>query len=223
MPPEPQRNQLVWLHDHAWEALAAQAQNPSTVATYGYWCAHQLPLVVCRQAPCTPAQRITVALPAPRTWNAHRQALDIHPNAICVQGEFPSLHPLAQGHAWQPAAQALSAALYRLGVEARVYGSYGWQHLTGLDYVHAASDIDLHLSVPHMEAAQALVAQLEAARLPMRIDGELVFPGGHAVAWREFARLLQGQTRSVLAKTRHSLQLADLPTLRALTEAACSI
>nr|WP_315230268.1 malonate decarboxylase holo-[acyl-carrier-protein] synthase [uncultured Albidiferax sp.] len=215
-----QRNQLVWLHDHAWEGLAAQPRDMSAQTTLAYWQQHRLPLVVCRQAACMPTQCISVGLAAPRSWAANKLALDLAPEDILSHGDFPSLQQVAHGSPWQPAAQALAEAL---GTVAHVYGSYGWQHLTGLDYVHAASDIDLHLPVPHMDAAQAVVAQLEAARLPMRIDGELVFAGGHAVAWREFARLLQGQTRSVLVKTRHSLQLADLPTLRALTEAVCSI
>lgn len=215
-----QRNQLVWLHDHAWEGLAAQPRDAAAHATLSHWQQHRLPLVVCRQAACLPTQRISVGLAAPRSWATSKLALDLAPEYILSHGEFPSLQQVAQGTPWQLAAQALTEAL---GTPVQVYGSYGWQHLTGLDYVHAASDIDLHLPVPHMDAAKAVVAQLEAARLPMRIDGELVFPGGHAVAWREYARLLQGQTRSVLVKTRHSLQLADLPTLRALTEAVCSI
>nr|WP_315240431.1 malonate decarboxylase holo-[acyl-carrier-protein] synthase [uncultured Albidiferax sp.] len=214
-----QRNQLVWLHDHAWEALAERPRDAAAHATLAYWQQHRLPLVVCRQAACLPNLRVSVGLAAPRSWASNKLALDLAPEDIRAQGDFPSLLQVAHGTPWQPAAQALTEALE---TPAHVYGSYGWQHLTGLDYVHVASDIDLHLPVPHMDAAQAVVAQLEAARLPMRIDGELVFPGGHAVAWRECARLLQGQTRSVLVKTRHSLQLADLPTLRALTEAACT-
>jgi phosphoribosyl-dephospho-CoA transferase len=214
------RNQLVWLHDHAWERLAAQPRDASAHATLAYWQQHRLPLVVCRQAACLPTQRISVGLAAPRSWATSKLALDLAPEDIRAHGDFPSLQQVAQGTPWQPAAQALTEVL---GTPAHVYGSYGWQHLTGLDYVHAASDIDLSLPVADAATAQAVVALLDAAPLPLRIDGELVFAGGHAVAWREFARLLQGQTRSVLVKTRHSLQLADLPTLRALTEAVCSI
>ena len=214
-----QRNQLVWLHDAAWTALAARPWDAAARTTLAHWQQHRLPLVVCRQAPCTPMQRISVGLAAPRTWATSKLALDLAPEDIQAHGEFPSLQQVAHGTSWQSAAHDLARAL---GVMAYVYGSHGWQHLSGLDYVHAESDIDLSLQVPDMGTAQAVVAQLEAAQLPMRIDGELVFAGGHAVAWREYARLLQGQTRSVMVKSRHSLQLvslADLPTLQALTEA----
>ena len=214
-----QRNQLVWLHDAAWAALAARPWDAAAHATLAHWQQHRLPLVVCRQAPCTPAQRISVGLAAPRSWAASKLALDLVPEDIRAHGDFPSLQQVAHGTPWQYAAQALTEAL---GVTAHVYGSHGWQHLSGLDYVHAQSDIDLSLQVRDADTAQAVVAQLEAAQLPMRIDGELVFAGGHAVAWREYARLLQGQIHSVMVKSRHSLQLvslADLPTLQALTEA----
>ncbi|SDP83271.1 phosphoribosyl-dephospho-CoA transferase [Rhodoferax sp. OV413] len=214
-----QRNQLVWLHEAAWAGLAARQWMEAERTTLAHWQQHRLPLVVCRQAPCTPTQRISVGLAAPRTWAANKLALDLAPEDIQAHGDFPTLQQIAHGTAWQHAAQALADAL---GVTAHVYGSYGWQHLSGLGYVHAESDIDLSLQVPDMDSAQTMATQLESAQLPMRIDGELVFAGGHAVAWREYARLLQGRTRSVMVKSRHSLQLADLPALQALTEATCT-
>nr|WP_315427591.1 malonate decarboxylase holo-[acyl-carrier-protein] synthase [uncultured Albidiferax sp.] len=213
-----QRNQLVWLHDTAWAALAARQWSAAESTTLAHWQQHRLPLVVCRQAPCMPTERISAGLAAPRTWAASKLALDLAPKDIRAHGDFPSLQDVAQGTPWQSAAHDLADAL---GITAHVYGSHGWQLLSGLDYVHAKSDIDLSLQVPDMDTAQAVVAQLAAAQLPMRIDGELVFAGGHAVAWREYARLLQGQTRSVMVKSRSSLQLADLPALQVLTEATC--
>ena len=213
-----QRNQLVWLHDAAWATLAARQWTETEHATLAYWQQHRLPLVVCRQAPCTPTQRISAGLAAPRSWAASKLALDLAPEGIQAHGDFPSLQQVARGTPWQSAAHALAEAL---GTTAHVYGSHGWQQLSGLDYVHAESDIDLSLQVPDADTAQAVVAQLEAAQLPMRIDGELVFAGGHAVAWREYARLLQGQTRSVMVKSRHSLRLADAATLQNLLESTC--
>lgn len=217
-----QRNQLVWLHDAAWAALAARSWDAGARTTLDHWQQHRLPLVVCRQAPCTLAQRISVGLAAPRNWATSKLALDLAPEDIQAQGDFPSLQQVAQDRSWQTAAEALGQALGKHGTRAQVYGSYGWQQLSGLNYVHAQSDIDLSLSVASTEVAQAVVAQLEGAQLPMRIDGELVFAGGYAVAWREYARLLQGHTGSVMVKNRHSLQLADLASLQALAEgAAC--
>ena len=72
-------------------------------------------------------------------------------------------------------------------VDARIYGSYGLQQLTGLSYLHAESDIDLCLSVDDAAAADLAAAALSGAAFARpRLDGELVFPDGRAVAWREW-------------------------------------
>ena len=74
-----------------------------------------------------------------------------------------------------------------------MYGSYGWQALTGESYAHAASDIDLQIQVPGFEAARQALPLLQQARLPGRLDGEYAFPEGCAIAWREFGQLLQAE------------------------------
>jgi phosphoribosyl-dephospho-CoA transferase len=83
-----------------------------------------------------------------------------------------------------------------------VYGSFGWQLVTGLGYVHAASDLDLWLTVRSPERADEAVKLLHAAGAPkgLRIDGELLFPGGAGVAWREYASWRAGRARSLLVK-----------------------
>jgi phosphoribosyl-dephospho-CoA transferase len=44
----------------------------------------------------------------------------------------------------------------------RVFGAFAWQHLTGLHYVHARSDIDLLWRIDTAAQADALVARLQA-------------------------------------------------------------
>jgi len=88
-------------------------------------------------------------------------------------------------------------ALDRLA-PARVFGAFAWQALTGLEYVHARSDIDLLWDVETAQDADALVAALLAweLRFGRRVDGELCLPDGGAVNWREFG----GGSRQVLVK-----------------------
>jgi len=79
-----------------------------------------------------------------------------------------------------------------------VFGAFAWQALTGLEYVHARSDIDLLWDVETAQDADALVAALQAweLRFGRRVDGELCLPDGGAVNWREFG----GGSRQVLVK-----------------------
>jgi len=95
-------------------------------------------------------------------------------------------------------------------VAARAYGSYGWQQLTGLEYVHPQSDLDLLLEVATGAQADKACAQLRDAQLgPLRIDGELTFEDGGSVAWREWLRFRAGETDRVLVKRIAGATLED--------------
>jgi phosphoribosyl-dephospho-CoA transferase len=96
----------------------------------------------------------------------------------------------------------LVAELKRLNANPRVYGSYGWQLLSGFAHVRAGSDIDLWLSVSDWAQADAAAARLQAVsgELP-RVDGELMFDDGTAVAWREWLTWRGGKVKSLLVKS----------------------
>ncbi len=98
------------------------------------------------------------------------------------------------------------AALVAFGERAAltpcVFGALLWQHLTGLPYLTARSDLDLLWNVSDEAAAAPLLRallRLDAAG-PIRLDGELVLPDGAGVNWRELAQA-GGQAATVLAKT----------------------
>lgn len=81
---------------------------------------------------------------------------------------------------------------------ARVFGAFAWQHLSGLPYVHARSDIDLLWQVGDARQADQLVERLQhwESAFGHRVDGELCLVDGGAVNWREYA----GRSREVLVK-----------------------
>lgn len=101
---------------------------------------------------------------------------------------------------WQRPLQALQDI-----AAARVFGAFAWQHLTGLHYVHARSDIDLLWRIDTTAQADALAARLQAweTRYGRRVDGELCLADGAAVNWREYA----GRSREVLVKRPASAAL----------------
>jgi phosphoribosyl-dephospho-CoA transferase len=88
--------------------------------------------------------------------------------------------------AWQLGLASLDIALRAAGVECRVFGSLAMQTLTGERYLGVGSDIDLllrPLDVAQLDAGLAVVAR-HAHSLPL--DGEIEFPSGHAVSWKEW-------------------------------------
>jgi phosphoribosyl-dephospho-CoA transferase len=203
------RNQLVWLDQGAWAQIEDRLWDAEAQTILAHWRTQRLPLVVCRQRTETPADQVCLGLPAPQQWSRRRLALTVNLSAITDCGVFPSLLQVARTNHWAQTALNLSDALLAQGVQAQVYGSHGWQLLTGLPYVHATSDLDLSLRVSNFEAASQVAQLLEVAPLPMRMDGEIVFCGGQAIAWRELHKLLAGQTAQVIVKDLHRVWLAS--------------
>ena len=116
-------------------------------------------------------------------------------------------------------AQAAACSV-RIGV----FGSLAWEVLSGEDYRHAESDIDLIIDVDTMAQLDAmlLALQLAASQLPCRLDGEIRLPDGSAVAWREFAANRDKPTAGVLVKGPREVALLPMQSLLASLDEACS-
>ncbi|WP_369038335.1 malonate decarboxylase holo-[acyl-carrier-protein] synthase [Stenotrophomonas maltophilia] len=199
MPDRPARHTLAWLSANAdWRADVA-AHEPRLAA----WFAQGLPAMVARRAVDDPDPRLRLGVPLPPSEGKQRLALRVALQDVQCQQPPPTLDAvLASGVAsdWQAALHALARI-----APARVFGAFAWQHLSGLPYVHAASDIDLLWPVAGAAQADALVTRLlgwerEHGR---RVDGELCLVDGGAVNWREYA----GDTRQVLVKRLHGAAL----------------
>lgn len=69
-----------------------------------------------------------------------------------------------------------------------VFGSLAWQHLTGLNYLHEDSDIDLRFRVRDSRELERLAAILRGFRQPCAelCDIEVELWNGMAFSWREF-------------------------------------
>jgi len=208
------RNQLVCLNAHGWAQVQDHAWDAEAQAILAHWHGHHLPLVVCRQRIDVEPERLCLGLPAPLQWSRRRLALTVGLDQVAAIGAFPTLRQVAQAMPWRPAALALDGTLTELAVMPRVYGSHGWQWLTQMPYLHADSDLDVTLNVPDFQIACQVQALLAVAESGPRLDGEIVFPRGQAVAWRELQRLREGHTAQALLKDRCSIRLATLAELK---------
>jgi phosphoribosyl-dephospho-CoA transferase len=184
-----------------WQAAldGADAADRALLAT---WRRADLPLVAARQDGVAPGLvRLGLAAPARR-----RVTLALAPAQLREAAPFPaaaaieSLLPGAMRPAWRDVAGALAGA--------RVFGSYGWQLLTGMAYVHAHSDIDLLRPVADAADADAVAARLAAAPAVLpRLDGELLFADGSAVAWREWQAWRAARSGEILVKRIDGVRL----------------
>lgn len=208
------RHQLAHLCADAWTQVLAREWDAEARACLDHWASHRLPLVVTRQAATGDAAGIALGLPAPTAWGRRRLALQVPRTAIVCFGEFPraaQVRSLLPRHA-QPAWRALTASLAACRAPARVYGSHGWQQLSGLRYLRPGSDVDLWIAVDDAAHADTVASLLQgfAARRP-RLDGELVFDDGSAVHWREWLAWRSGQAHGVLVKRLNGAALASQP------------
>jgi len=234
--PSLQRHQLVRLSPAGWQQVLAGPWGASARAALAHWARTGLPLVVGRQREAgagdpAPAPRLQLGLPTPLTYGRERLRIEVALEAVLFYDEFPAASaalrsvPMAARTAWARLVRSLEGQ----GVRARVFGSHGWQQLSGLRYVHERSDLDLLLPVSDLAQADAVCAALMAAeagigaasapapasaagpRPPpasLRIDGELVFPDGAAVAWREWAPWRVTPARGILVKRIDGVALA---------------
>lgn len=199
------RHQLVRLNEQGWAAVQSLPWDAEARGCLTFWAEQQLPLVVTQQPARLPDDHIALGLAAPLRWNRRRLAMQVPMSGIFFFDEFlkaadiTALLPPTLHGAWLNLVSAL---------DARVYGSFGWQQLTGLSYLHADSDLDLCVSVDDAAAADlAAAAMSDAAFSRPRLDGELIFPDGRAVAWREWQAWRARRVDCILVKRLHGVAM----------------
>lgn len=207
-----QRHQLITLESAAWEQVLADLEPASHVyRCLRQWQARHWPLVISRQPGELNSGQLQVGIPLPTDWGRQRLSLIVPHAHSRAWGAFPPAHeaqtllPLSLAQDWLALCQQLQAQ----GCAAQVYGSYGWELMTGQGYVREGSDLDLLLPVQSTAQADCLVEILDRASrivgLP-RLDGELLF-GDEAIAWREWQQWRRGASSKVMVKRTHGLSL----------------
>ncbi len=194
------RHDLLAVEPAAWEAMLRRHPDLTEAPLVTDWSRRGRPVIVRRRSAGEDAT-VPVALPLPPCHGKLRLAFDL----VSMQGvRRRDAILLRDAAAVAPAAwQRVIAALVDAGGTApRVFGALLWEHLTGLPYLTARSDLDLLWKVADEHEAQALIEMLPRLEPlgPVRLDGELEMPDGAAVNWREFAHATSPST-PVLVKT----------------------
>lgn len=212
------RHDLAWLTPRGWER-ALEGASLGARDAIAAWGRAGWPAVVTRaHAELGPDQvALGIALP-PRPADGSKPRIALSCRAVDIDRNGPALALAdvvkAAPSKWRKALTGLDEEAAGAGCELRVYGSLAFQALTGQAYVTAASDIDLLLHpATARDYRRALDLLTRHARV-LPLDGEIVFGGGRAVAWKELAGAQHGQTR-VLAKSLQGIGLVTLDNLLA--------
>ena len=210
------RHQLAYPSKTGWRHLVNLPMDEHVSRHLQEWAQRRLPLVVTRQDAVESTGEIAIGWPAPPQWGHSRVALQVPAKCVGWFDEFPYASDACRllPRNTRSVIETLLRALGRLRIRPRVYGSYGWQLLSGFGYVHGASDLDLWLPVGSLEHADGAVSLLkDCVPQDLRIDGELLFPDGAGVAWREYAAWRAGRTGGLLVKRIDSVSVDHELTL----------
>jgi len=205
------RHQLARLSEAGWTAILAEPWDRQARDCLTHWATHRLPVVVTRQPRDAAADGwIALGLPAPQRWDRRRLVLQVPRAAVLCLDEFPRLaevQPMLPSSA-QGTLRELIGRLDACHAISRVFGSHGWQAISGLDHLRSGSDLDLSVAVhgaAHADAVTHVLQSFDAVR--PRLDGELLFNDGAAVAWREWIEWRAGRARAVMVKRLHGVTL----------------
>ena len=219
------RHELLRVAPAAWSQTLTSRPDLSGVPYLTNWVDHGWPVIVRRRVCGERADLVPIGVPLPPSAGRQRIGLLIPPEAVLERSLPPSLWTVRQaaGASWQRAIHDLVMLGARHAVTPTVIGSLYWQYRSGLTYLSRQSDLDVLWRAHSGWGMRSLLAGIEAIERAedLRIDGEVVFPDGRAVNWRELhlALATSGGTE-VLIKSVDIARLVDICDLADLRSAA---
>lgn len=211
------RHDLVWLTSRGWDA-ALVGSPPGQHAAFEQWRRQDWPAVVRRADAGLAAGQVSLGIPLPPASDGIKGRVAFNASTLNVARRIPALAlddaaAAAPAH-WRPALNTLAGSM-----PLRAYGSLAMQAVTGQAYLTATSDIDLLFFPADCDALRAGLALLARHAAVLPLDGEIVFPSGAAVSWKEW--LSAGPVKArVLVKDAGAVRLAPIEQLLATLEAA---
>ncbi|MEB0136785.1 malonate decarboxylase holo-[acyl-carrier-protein] synthase [Actimicrobium sp. CCC2.4] len=207
------RHSLLTLSAAGWASARAQVEARHHAAVER-WCAADWPVIVRRHEVDCPTGQVCVGLalpPEPESGIKYRLPLRIAINEVTR-----SRPPLTLAEVRFVLPPAWQAALPAAAMPLAVFGSAALQAITGLPYLRESSDLDILLQPTTPAALADGLALLTQVGTLLPLDGEIVFPSGAAVAWKEWrAASGQGAAMRVLAKHNEGVVLVRVDALLA--------
>jgi phosphoribosyl-dephospho-CoA transferase len=219
------RHDLLRVAPGAWASALANYPSLVDLPLVEAWADRGWPVIVRRRGEAEDPDLAPVGVPLSPAHGKRRVAL-LLPRADVLQRSSPPLLRAAARVAdpgWRSTIVSLLALGARIGVEPAAFGGLLWQHLTGLAYLSPHSDLDLLWPVPAAFDVLSLVFSIAEVQrdAPLRIDGEVIFPDGSAVNWRELWNAHRTADRAtVLAKSMEGVRLVEIAYVAGVVEYA---
>lgn len=205
------RHNRVWLSKDGWARAADVHSTHAHILMQ--WAENDWPVIVRRRDVDMPLSMVALGIPLPPDITSKKKgriAFTAHRDQIrCNEGAL-NVHDIqtALPSRWQHIHARLCKQAVSTQLEFRVYGSLAMQALTGLPYLTDQSDIDLLLAPRSRAELTNGLAMLSKYVQLLPLDGEIVFPSGRAVAWKEWLQVDDaGQNIYVLTKSMEAVAL----------------
>ncbi|MDD5728361.1 MAG: malonate decarboxylase holo-[acyl-carrier-protein] synthase [Victivallales bacterium] len=170
---------------------------PAVAEIIRNWLSCGRPVIVRR--PCLTVDGLHCGIPLPLEQERKRLSFTVDPAWVKKRLSLPLLPELR----WKRL-EALAE------LQPEVFGSLAWQHLTGLQYLHEKSDVDLLFRVKSRNELRELTGIL--AKLDSACDIEIMLWNNRAFSWREW-RL---NTPTLLLKGDYDVFFCDKKFLTAM-------
>lgn len=218
------RHSLVWLNDGGWQDVRVDATHLPVVQ---HWQQSRWPLIVRRRDADAANDDVCLGIAAPPDAQGNKLRIPVRVSSAGIHASREPLD-LAEtiphaGPRWRDALSRLQQDAKEEGVPVRIYGSLALQALTGQGYLRDTSDIDLLLAPRDRHQLEQMLDLLQRYRQILPLDGELAFPDGTAVSWKEWMRARGEVNQRVLVKRTADVALLHVgDLLAALGEYTCS-
>jgi len=209
------RHDLAYLRPGCHLTFQCGAIDPVLKGRIAAWISAGHPLVVARQVSDSHQTLLGLTLPAiegKRRVGCLVDAVDVDritpPLAIsAILDSIP--------HGLDIPLMALARTIKACDAELGLFGSLAWEILTGKQYRNEHSDVDVICDIHSLKQVPQVLEALKkaAAALPCGLDGEIRFPNGHAVSWKELANIWPSDEAQILVKAPYAVFLSTISTL----------
>jgi phosphoribosyl-dephospho-CoA transferase len=211
------RHSFAWIGYSGIPSPFAEGEMPLNDAVrLRNWLGRGRPVIIRRPCTSEDGQSVYVGLSLPPDPVKRRMAFRL---------PFSSLANVVEPPLWTECAEAFSkssemadpilSVVQAAKLPLLTFGSYAWQHFTGLSYVTPNSDIDLIIPINRRQDWRRFRQWMgETQKTDQRVDLEIMLNGDASFHWREF----EAPGRQLLFKGNRSVWMGDKNDVEALLD-----
>jgi phosphoribosyl-dephospho-CoA transferase len=211
------RHSFAWITEAGSLAQLTEGENPlNEVVCLRNWLGRGRPVIIRRPCRSEDGKCVYVGLSLPPDPVKRRLAFRLPFTSLANVVEPPLWTECAEGFSESSKiAGSILSVIVRAKLTLQTFGSYAWQHYTGLSYVSPHSDIDLIVPINRREDWRRFRHFMsEIPKTDQRVDLEIMLDGDASFNWKEF----EAPGSQLLFKGNRSVWMGDKSDVEALLD-----